>query len=246
MLAIVIFCVGDRYIKQFNSTFRVSVQGYCDKHKYDLIILDKMIDEESGPFNKKKFFYQRLLVADKFSQYDYVVTMDSDMFINENAPAFPDVPGDKVGAVNERKYLENYEWREMVQIKHGWEKTGKNWYSLSHETKDYHDHINGGLVIYKPKYHAKLFKDLYYSEINNWQKYHQDDQSLLSSYLIDNNLIYWLDQRFNRVWFFWKEIFYPNFDLLPEYLKRKYIKNFTTLNYVSHFTGMGDINYILD
>ena len=75
-------------------------------------------------------------------------------------------------------------------------------------------------------------------------KYHQDDQSLLSSYLIDNNLIYWLDERYNRVWYFWKEIMYPNFNLLSPELKQLYVHNFIKLNYFTHFTGQADIEYI--
>jgi hypothetical protein len=75
-------------------------------------------------------------------------------------------------------------------------------------------------------------------------KYHQDDQSILSSFLIDNNLIYWLDERFNRIWFFWREIFYPNFHSLPNDLKKQYINNFISLNYFTHFTSGNDIEYI--
>jgi hypothetical protein len=74
--------------------------------------------------------------------------------------------------------------------------------------------------------------------------YHQDDQSIISSYVIDNDLIYWLDERFNKIWYFWKELFYPNFDSLPSNLKTQYIHNFSSLNYFTHFTSQIDINYI--
>ncbi len=82
-------------------------------------------------------------------------------------------------------------------------------------------------------------------QIFNGLKYHQDDQSILSSFFIDNDLIYWLDERYNKVWFFWKEIFYPNFYDLSEELRKKYIHNFMKLNYFCHFTSGDDIQYIL-
>ena len=187
-----------------------------------------------------------MLIPDKFSDYDYVVSMDSDIFVNPYSPPIPfgEIPEGKIAAINERKYFGNYEWRERIQVKNGWEKTGKEWYALSGETKDYNDHINGGFIIYQPKHHAQIFKELYEKNIDNYMKYHQDDQSIISSYVIDNDLVYWLDERFNKIWFFWKEIFYPNFNSLPSNLKQMYIHNFISLNYFTHFTSHIDVDFI--
>ena len=244
-VAIVIFIIGDKYIQSFNKKFKLSVENYCKKYNYELIVLDKLIKHEEN-MDAKKFYWQRLLIPNKFQDFDFVVSMDSDIFINCNSPPLPlnEIPKGKVAAVNERKYLGNYELRENIQIKCGWEKTGKDWYALSGEHKDYNDHINGGLVIYQPKYHALLFEQLYYNNISNYMKYHQDDQSILSSYLIDNNLIYWLDERFNRIWFFWREIFHPDFYSLPDYDRKSVVHGYIEKNYFAHFTSGTDIHYI--
>lgn len=243
-VAIVIFVVGEKYINNFK-IFEQNIKNYCKKYEYDFILLTELIFPETDNHHKK-FYWQRMLIPDKFNQYDFVVSMDSDIYINPNAPPLPlnEIPIGKVAAVNERKYFGNYEWRENIQIKMGWEKTGKDWYKLSGEIKDYHDHINGGLVIYQPKYHAQIFKDLYHNNIAHFMNYHQDDQSILSSFLIDNDMIHWLDERFNRIWFFWKEILYPNFSNLSSYDKYKTIRNFIQLNYFCHFTTGSDIEYI--
>jgi hypothetical protein len=244
-VAIVVFVIGEKYINSFNKFFKKNLESYCKKYNYELIILSNLIREEEN-LDKKKFYWQRLLIANKYIEYDYVVSLDSDIFINEDSPELPflEIPEGKVAAVNERKYFGNYEWREKIQIQNRWEKTGKDWYALSGETKTYDDHINGGLVIYQPKYHGELFADLYYKNIKNYMRYHQDDQSFLSSYLIDNNMIYWLDERYNRIWSFWRDIFYPNFNELDLKTKRLYVKNFTSLNYFSHFTSGSDIEFI--
>ena len=244
-VALVVFVIGKNYILSFNNTFKNNLEKYCEKYDYELIVLNEYIIQYDN-IDKKKFFWQRMLIPNKFKDYDYVVSIDSDIYINLHSPPLPlnEIPIGKVAAVNERKYFNNYEWREKIQLKQGWEKTGKEWYALSGENKDYNDHINGGLVIYQPKYHADIFLQLYNNNINNYMNYHQDDQSILSSYLIDNDLIYWLDERFNRIWFFWREIFYPDFYLLPDHLKNKYINNFINLNYFTHFTSGMDINYI--
>jgi hypothetical protein len=244
-VAVIVFVIGDKYINSFNKIFKLPLEQYCNKYNYKLFVLNNYIKPEIN-MDKKKFFWQRLLIPNKYKEYDFVVTIDSDIFINPLAPPFPfnEIPIGKVAAINERKYLGNYEWREKIQEKNKWEKNGKEWYALSGETKNYNDHINGGLVIYQPKYHADNLLKLYDQNIKNYMKYHQDDQSLLSSYLIDNNLIYWLDERYNRVWYFWKEIMYPNFNLLSPELKQLYVHNFIKLNYFTHFTGQADIEYI--
>ena len=110
--------------------------------------------------------------------------------------------------------------------------------------KNYNDHINGGLVIYQPKYHSEILKKLYDDNIKDYLKYFQDDQSILSSFLIDNDLIYWLDERFNRIWGFWKEIMYPFFDICNEDLKQIMVLNYVSLNYFCHFTSNIDVQYL--
>jgi hypothetical protein len=244
-VAIIIFLIGEKYTNNFDNIFKKNLKEYCKKYNYDLIILDELIKKEKN-IDKKKFYWQRLLIPNKFKNYDFVVSLDSDIFINLNSPGIPfnDIPLGKVAAVNERKYMGNYEWRETIQIKNNWEKTGKDWYALSGEVKSYNDHINGGFVIYQPKYHGEIFEKLYNENIHNYMKYHQDDQSFLSSYLIDNNMIYWLDERYNRIWSFWRDIFYPNFNEIDNETKKKYIKNCINLNYFTHFTSGSDIEFI--
>jgi len=61
---------------------------------------------------------------------------------------------------------------------------------------------------------------------------------------MDNDLIFWLDQRYNRIWSFWRDLFYPNFGYLHENDKRIYIQNFIDLNYFCHFTSLVDVEYI--
>ena len=244
-VAIVIFVIGEKYTHHFNQYFKKGVVNYCKKHGYDLIVRTELIKTEPN-MDRKKFFWQRLLLPETYSQYDYVVSMDSDIYIGAHAPALPfhEIPDGHVAAVNERKYLENYHWRERIQHKAGWERTGKEWYALSGHKANYNDHLNGGLVIYQPKHHATLFSNLYKENLPNYQKYSQDDQSFLSIYLMENNKIHWLDPCFNRIWFFWKELFYPNFENLLPINKRFYLKNYMELNYFCHFTGGFDVEWI--
>jgi len=244
-VAIVIFVIGEKYVISFNTIFRTNIEQYCKKYNYDLIILDKLLKHEDD-MNYKKFCWQRLLIPYNFKEYDFVVSFDSDIFVNPDAPPLPlyEIPAGKVGVVNERKYMENYEWRERIQIRNGYERTGREWYALSGETKNYDDHINGGLVIYQPKYHGDMFKSLYDNNIHNYMRFHQDDQSIISSYIIDNNMVHWLDQRYNRLWGYWRDIFYPNFRELDRNTQKIYLHNCIYLNYFTHFHGRENCDLI--
>lgn len=243
-VAIVLMIIGEEYMIKFDTIFRKNLEAYCEKYGYELIVLDRELPgcARSG----RKFFWQRMLLPSLYSDYDYVVSMDSDLYINPNAPAIPfeEIPEGKIAGVNERKYLGNYEWREAVQTRNGWEKDGKEWYMRNGYKRDFHDHLNGGLVIYQPKHHADMFKKLYYDNVEEYMRFHQDDQFIISLFAMDNNIMHWLDERFNRIWTFWREILYPDFDSLPEDHKRKFVNQFIELNYFSHFTGRRDSELI--
>ena len=53
-VAVVVFVIGERYINTFTKYFKNNLQNYCDKHKYDLIILDKLI-KKRRKWIKKNF-----------------------------------------------------------------------------------------------------------------------------------------------------------------------------------------------
>jgi hypothetical protein len=246
-IIIVVLVVGEAYTKTFQSFFLNNLVNYCNIHHYELDVLDKVIKppaEGEPPMNKRQFFWQRMLIPSKYRDYDYVITMDSDIYVSLNAPALPlaEIPRGKVGAVNERKYFQNYEWREQLQVKFGWERTGRDWHARSGLDRPYNDHINAGLIIYQPAYHADALVALYNDNIDNYMIFHQDDQSILSVFFIDNDLIHWIDERYNRIWMFWRHLFYPNFDDLDEDTKRLYVARFTELNYFTHFCSGLDID----
>lgn len=246
-VAVVLLVLGERYKRIFDAVFRASVESFCRRHGYDLFVIDRLL-APLDPFDKKKFFWQRLLVPSlaEVQDHDYVVTMDADLYISGSAPRFPELSPGMIGAVNERKYLGNYEWRERVQRAAGWEATGRDWYRLSGAERPFDDHLNGGLVIYQPRSHGALMRQLYADHISDFMKYHQDDQSFLSLYGMDHRCIEWIDERYNRIWFFWKHILYPGFDRYTKDIKLALVDNFLDLNWITHWTSMTDVDVLIE
>jgi len=254
----VVFVIGERYINNFNILYRKSLEAYCKKYNYDLIVRETFISKNSEEMDKKKFFWERLLIPNEYRNegYDFVVSIDSDIYISSNAPPLPlHELGYKIGAVNERKIMGTYEYRETIQRRNEWKDVrGRDWYALSGDTVEYDDHINGGLVVYRPEYHADIMMALYHKYIGEYKRFYQDDQSVLSHFLMENDMVYWLDDRFNRVWFFWREMFYPCWTeaaneegepLVPDMLKMIYMKNYIDMNYFCHLTGGTDAELLL-
>ena len=68
-VAIVVFVIGEKYINNFNKIFKSNLQTYCEKHGYELVVLTDLIKPEEN-MDKKKFFWQRLLIPYKFNDYD--------------------------------------------------------------------------------------------------------------------------------------------------------------------------------
>jgi len=205
--------------------------------------------------DSKRFFWERLLIPYAYRNYDYVVSIDADIYVSDKAPPLPlHELGHRIGAVNERKMFGSYEYRENIQRRMGWKDIrGRDWYALSGDTVTYDDHINGGFVVYQPAYHAEIMNALYTRYINVHERFYQDDQSVLSHFLMENDMVYWLDERFNRVWFFWRELFYPCWTeaydegspLVSDTLKLIYVKNYTDMNYFCHFTSGTDADVLL-
>lgn len=89
--AIVAFAVGDEYKKNFNQTFRPSVERYAKKINTDLIIVDNIIRP-----SKSKIYWQRFLMFShpQISKCSKVLMVDSDIYITKHAKNIFSAVGD--------------------------------------------------------------------------------------------------------------------------------------------------------
>lgn len=79
-----IICIGEKYIYEFESLFKPSIAAYCQKYGYDLKIFDSYLDETHAYPDCISF--QKCLVPDALREYDRVMVLDADIWINETAP----------------------------------------------------------------------------------------------------------------------------------------------------------------
>ena len=93
-----IVCIGEHYLRSFETTFKPSVQKYASRHGYDLKIFSNFLSSET---DRACISFQKCLVPNQLRDYDCVVVMDADIYIHDNAPLIHTLLTDKIGIVDE-------------------------------------------------------------------------------------------------------------------------------------------------
>ena len=210
--AIVTLVIGQHYQKRWNTICANNWQHYADKHGYDLICIDKPLDNSARAQNRSPAWQKCLILGhERVKRYDRVVWMDSDILINTNSPCVvSQVPDQyKLGAVEmfsgplSECFPKTLAQTEMLidRAKHyfGWSfKTGKEWYAQSELPSDFDCVVQTGMMVLSPKHHREVLEYTY----NNYeqQKEASYEMESLSYELVKTDSVYWLDYKFNRLW----------------------------------------------
>jgi lipopolysaccharide biosynthesis glycosyltransferase len=152
-----IICIGEKYLQEFETLFKPSVLNYCKKHGYDLKIFDSHLDPSHSQWGCISF--QKCLVPDALKEYDRVVVMDADIWINETAPAVHTYElGGKIAIVNEVAQVSPEEYRRLKYCD-----SPINYYSLAGLTINTDSILNTGFMICDT---PQFLKDVYWKYID--------------------------------------------------------------------------------
>jgi len=67
------------------------------------------------------------------------------------------------------------------------------------------------------------------------------DQGILSYYILKNDLVFWLDERWNMLWPLYRILFYPLIDRSTHTeIVRQCLHNIIDLSYATHMAGSVD------
>jgi hypothetical protein len=222
--AIVTLAIGSNYLTSWNKFCRSNWLDYGRKHNIDILVLDAKLDfshraEARSPSWQKCLIFEQKSVL----QYDQVAWFDTDIFFNvKDAPnIFDEVPFHKVGAVDsfsDPTYLEN-----KIALSRLWELFERNSDSagaLKYKSpediyKSYGEPVfpiakmlNAGVLVMSPKHHRDIFRHVYENyEDRGPSSYYENVP--LSFELVKNDLVHWVDPRFNHLWTWSKILHYP-------------------------------------
>lgn len=231
---IVTIALGEKYIAQYNNTFRESQEAYARKNGYDFKVVTDFLETELSGRHTGTISFQKILVGNEpwSQQYDKIVYLDADVFVNIDAPPIHSIDtGDKIGMVNEY-YQPSYEERLAIQKRKGWEANPTEYYKLASEefVLDTDKVLNTGVFIIQPRIHKDFLYGIYAKHVANAidhpRKFHFE-QSAIGYEIQKHNMYHLLDNKWNAIWVI---------NLLAEG-KPKSMYEFYKDNYFLHFAG---------
>ena len=204
--AIVTLLIGEECTLQYNKFCKKSVEEYAKKHNFDIFLIDYLIDNSE----EKHVAWQKLLIGkiEELKKYETLIWIDSDIVINsKDAPnIIENIPKDRISAVRYHPLLSQplfYFAHHRVSNGLSAEEFNLNLLRLHNLEAHPKCLINSGVLVI-PKDLLHVLENTYYKykELKNNQ--HQE-QVFLSYELYVNKLIYFLDDRFNAVWYEFKQ-----------------------------------------
>lgn len=234
--AIVTLIIGKEYLKIWKKFCKKSVEEYAKKHNFDFVLIDYLIDKSQN----KHVAWQKLLIGtiNKLKKYDTLIWIDADIVINaESAPnILYGIPKHCVGAVRYHPLLS----QPLFFTAHSRMAEGLSAPQFNLKILRTHNLnstprclINSGVLVI-PKSAYKVLENTYYKydEIKN--NNHQE-QIFLSHELYINNLTCFIDDRFNAVWYEFKQG--PYFFRCSKQNDKQLIKKVLSEVYFLHFAG---------
>jgi hypothetical protein len=103
-VAVVTLVIGHTYLDRWKFQCEPGWRAYCQRHGYDLVVIDHALDT-SARAQSRSPAWQKCLILDGLTQYDRVVWIDADIVINPHSPPIPEIPIEKIGAVDESASL---------------------------------------------------------------------------------------------------------------------------------------------
>lgn len=170
-----ILSVGRTYLAEFERLFKPSVSAYCLRNGYDLKIFTDFID----PVRKHPhtISFQKCLIPDQLREYDLVVVMDADIYIEPHAPPIHSLElTQKIGIVNETAQSTPKEYQHMKNL--GLMDHPKDYYAKVGLQLDTNKILNTGVMLCNPEKHADYLKEIYETyvdgSINNLRGFHYE------------------------------------------------------------------------
>ena len=256
---------GEAYRESFVRWYLPSWQRYCERHGFDLFLLDAPIDRNVA-LSVKSIHWQKLLVPSlpNLKGYDRLVWLDADILVNDALA--PDVargvPEDRIGVVDatgwmtERDDVFNHYGRfilldalAMTATRGRYGKdaarlvvadmTIADMYRLKGLVPPCDRFVNTGVFVCSPRRHGDFLFDVYL-------RYERDlwdfENSAMSWEILRSGAHHFLDPRFNAVWIWEAARHYPFlydlefYNANPE-LVRRCVNTCFRNNYFLHFAG---------
>jgi lipopolysaccharide biosynthesis glycosyltransferase len=208
---------------KYEQLFIPSIKAYAAKWNFDFLCIDSLLEPiqttSKTDFGKLVCMQKLLLTKQSWaSNYKYIIYLDSDILINyEQAPnILENIPEGKIAAVNEKNIWGNADNASAVMKKLAphWASTAEEYYLHYNFPKTFSKQFNGGVLVFQPAFHKEFCQtvyDKYIEKIIDGVDI-DGDQAPLNYEANSLDLVYYLDERFNRIWILTYVLFYSFLD----------------------------------
>jgi len=243
--AIVVTLTIGELKEQYNKIFIPSIKAYASKWGFDFLCINDYINKlETTHING--IYMQKILIASlpEVQNYKYVIFIDADILINyESAPNILEgIPEGKIAAVDEKCCWGNTDnvSSTLRRFAPNWASTAEEYYKFYNYPKSFSKQFNSGVFVFQPSIHRTFFEDLYKKYVDRAIRGEDigGDQAPLNYEANSRDLVYYLDERFNRPWLITWGIFYSFLDEKKDKeLLQQAIKTIFDRSYFLHFAG---------
>lgn len=212
--------IGDASRTMWEQLFAPSWRDYCQRHGYELVVLDKAIDPKRGPN------WQRLLLAGHpdLQRFERIHYLDHDILISPHAPAIDPIPDGRIGAVTWQGSYRNDPVMLRV-FQESWRYNNARWVRdlnpqcfadlmVAAGFPAIEDHCNTGFLSFQPQ-HADGLRFIFDRFEPNPRS--SQEQAAVTWYLCGppkTYLTHPVDRRYNAIYYLEKAAHYPFLDAL--------------------------------
>jgi lipopolysaccharide biosynthesis glycosyltransferase len=248
---VVTLAIGDKNRFHYNTIFIPSIKAYASKWGFDFLCIDKCINEMEPTINI--IYMQKFLIASipEVQDYKYVIFIDADILCNAEAPNILEgIPEGKIAVVDEKSGWGSKELisRTLYYFTRENPSTAEEYYKFYNFPQSFSRQFNSGVFVFQPSLHKEFFQDLYNKYIVRASTGEDigGDQAPFNYEANSRDLVYYMDERFNRLWIITWGIFYPflNEEEHTPILKEA-VKNIFSNTHFLHFAGRFGWNLLL-
>ena len=258
--AIVTLAIGPLYAERFEQLCRKNWTAYASRHGFDLFVIKEPLDASERAQRRSPAWQKCLILgAAGMADYERIVWVDSDIFLNPMAPSILDgVPPERIGVTDEHAYPTPEMRQAILRVLiaaapqnaqvggrsywQGWCEAGA-WHAAMGLAGGQAHIVQTGVMVLSPKHHRDMLEHVYYAYEEGGANY---EMRFLSHDILSRGLQHWIDPRFNALvwWLFLQANMGPS-RVETETEMRHFLADTNARNYFLHFAGAANLMPLL-
>jgi hypothetical protein len=258
--AIATLAVGAAYAERFEQFCRKNWLAYTERHGFDLVVIKEPLDVSERARSRSPSWQKCLILGlPEMADYERVVWVDSDFYLNPAAPSILDgVPAERIGVTDEHAYP-SHDVRQAIlggiiaaspqtaepggrSYWEGW-RDASIWHAAVGLPKGHRHIVQAGVMVLSPKHHREVMEYCYHAYEDAGCNY---EMRFLSHEVLTRGLQHWIDPRFNAlIWWLFLQANTGRGQVTTQSEIQKFVIESFRRNYFLHFAGAANLMPLL-